>query len=103
MTTEDLILAIGHTLTQQEEEVTVEHVAELIATYRALPGNSSGGTLHIAIEDNNCDDRHLSWCAGLANGHGDTVGMMLAELLLAMPAYERVHAIDASWKTEVPE
>lgn len=71
-----------------------EDVATLIRWYRTLPGCAAGGSLHIVIEDSNCDDYHVAWCSGYATGIGDTCGSELAGLLDKMGAYERVHAVD---------
>lgn len=68
-------------------------VAELIAWYVTLPGCSSGGSLHIAVEDHNLDDSHLQWCAGYAFGVGDTCGDELAGLLERMDVWNRVEAV----------
>jgi hypothetical protein len=72
----------------------IELVAELIRWYYTLPGCETGGSLHIVLEDQNCDDEFLQWSAGLAFGVGDTCGAELAELLLSMDVYRRVHAVD---------
>lgn len=69
-------------------------VAELIDWYYTLPGCGNGGSLHIVTEDHNCDDHHLEWCAGYADGIGDKCGSDLANLLSRMNAYDRVHCID---------
>jgi hypothetical protein len=76
------------------EDPDPSEVAELIKWYRTLPGCSVGGSLHIVIEDNNCDDSHLQWCSGYASGVGDVCGSELAGLLLCMDSYNRVHAVD---------
>lgn len=72
----------------------VNDVAELINWYRTLPGCGTGGSLHIAVEDENLEDRHLSWCEGFASAAGDTCGAELAGLLERMSVYDRVHAVD---------
>lgn len=71
-------------------------VAELIDWYRTLPGCGNGGSLHIAIEDDNLDDAHLDWCLGYAFGIGDTCGAELGGLLRRMSAWDRVHAVVAA-------
>lgn len=68
-------------------------VARLIRWYRTLPGCAVGGSLHIVIEDSNCDDHHIEWCAGYAFGQGDTCGAELAGLLGRMDVYDRVCAV----------
>lgn len=75
------------------DEIAALPVARLIRWYRTLPGCEMGGSLHIVLDDLNCDDHHVQWCSGYAGGLGDTCGSELAGLLKQMPVYERVHAV----------
>lgn len=81
-----------HGDTAWDEPGEVE-VARLIRWYCTLPGCSTGGSLHIVLDDFNCDDRHIEWCRGYADGAGDTCGSELAGLLDRMGAWGRVRAI----------
>lgn len=73
-----------------------EEVAALIRRYRSIPGNETGGSLHIVIEDNNLEDYHVGWCDGYAAGIGDNFGSDIAGILGTMGVYERVLAINLS-------
>lgn len=69
---------------------TVPEVMPLIEAYYAKSGNGVGGSLHIVLEDGNVEDHHVRWCLECAEKHGDTDGVELAKLLLAMSKTQRL-------------
>lgn len=69
---------------------TIPEVLPLIQAYYAKPGNGVGGNLHIVLEDLNVEDSHVRWCLEYAEKQGDTDGVELAKLLLAMSKTQRL-------------
>jgi hypothetical protein len=60
----------------------------MIDAYRELPGNGSGGALHIVVDDQNLDTDDILWCrARLAEA--DERGLAIADALLAMTHRQR--------------
>ena len=90
-----LLAAIERKTAAYRDDVgDIDGVTSLIERFREQSGNGAGGSLRLVIDEQNCDDDHVSWCAGYAAAKGDQIGIALAELLWAMPSYDRVMAID---------
>jgi hypothetical protein len=64
-------------------------VSSLVERFRALPGNSNGGLLHIVLEDSNVEEEHIVWCREQARTAGDEAAFWLAQLLLMFTEDER--------------
>jgi hypothetical protein len=75
---------------------TVPEVLLLAAAYYDKPGNSMGGSLHVALEDGNLDDGNLEFCRGWAAKHQDEDGITLANVLLQLTRTQRVR-LYAQW------
>lgn len=78
----------------RDERPDPERVAEVIAWYYTLPGNSVGGSLHLALDDLNLEPENLAFCHGYALGRGDTVGATLAGVLSNMTVMNLAEAIN---------
>ena len=70
----------------------VKAAEEVLAAYCALPGNSTGGAVHIVSDDFNYADSHVQWCIEQAEADGDEAGAAVARMLLALPRPERALA-----------
>ena len=57
--------------------------------YYKLPGNGSGGSLHIVLDDGNTEAGHVGYCAVYASKHDDPVGEELALDLLWLTEAQR--------------
>lgn len=68
---------------------TVPEVLPLVRAYYAMPGNGVGGNLHIVLDDANVDDGSVHFCINAAREAGDTEGVKLGEVLLAMSKTQR--------------
>ena len=87
----------------------VPDVAPVALAYYRLPGNGSGGSLHVVLDDTNLEDHSVRFCADWASAHGDYAGWSLALLLLRMTRSQRgrvgkrVHRVlgaeAQSWRT----
>lgn len=65
-------------------------VQQLVNAYYRLPGNESGGSLHIVLEDNNVQDSSVQFCIEWAKKDGDIYGTLLGEVLLRMSKTQRL-------------
>ena len=72
---------------------TARKMSEWIRWFLTLPGNGSGGSLHIVLEDLNVKKSHVQFCHGWAAGQGDVEAMRLALLLLRQSKTQRLKAI----------
>jgi hypothetical protein len=61
----------------------------LIDEFYKLPGNSTGGLLHIVLDDSNWEDEHIEFCREQARAAGDETAYWLTQLLLSFPFEER--------------
>ena len=52
----------------------------LINYYYNIPGNEAGGNLHIILDDGNNKD-FIEYCKQRAKDNGDSLGMLLCDLL----------------------
>lgn len=71
------------------ERPTIPKVLPLVKVYYAKPGNGTGGSLHIVLEDGNVETSHVQWCLERAQEQGDEDGVALARLLLRMSRTQR--------------
>lgn len=63
---------------------SVEDVRDLIGRYCDMPGNVTGGSLHIVLDDGNTNRSDVEHCARWANQRGDLAGVALTNLLLRL-------------------
>jgi hypothetical protein len=73
-----------------ETKPTVPDVLPQVWRYRDTPGNCTGGSLHIVLDDGNVEDGHVRHCLDYATAKGDTDGVLLAETLLRMSKTQRL-------------
>lgn len=66
-----------------------------IVAYYGVDGNSTGGYLHIVLDDGNMGENHIAFCRDEAAQAGDQAAVEIAEALLALPLFERVMVIEA--------
>ncbi|MCK9361834.1 hypothetical protein M0Q28_06465 [Patescibacteria group bacterium] len=57
--------------------------------YYQIPGNSTGGSLHIVLDDGNIETEHVVFCSAEAIKEADIVGEGIAHMLLQMSYDER--------------
>jgi hypothetical protein len=67
----------------------IPEVAPLIRDYYALDGNSTGGSLHLVLDDGNVRRRHVEFCRDYALDLGDQAGVEIADMLLLMTVSQR--------------
>lgn len=79
---------------EDREDRWLPRLNEMIKDYYSLPGNICGGLLHIVLDDDNIEDQHLHWCAGLTHGKNDYAGNDIASLLLRMTMEQRKKLFD---------
>lgn len=70
--------------------LTVPDVIDDFRAYVAKPENSVGGSLHIVLDDLNCDDADVEWCERFALEQGDEEGARLARVLRSMSYTQRM-------------
>lgn len=68
---------------------TIAEVIPLVRSYRDLPGNGTGGSLHIVLDDGNIKDSDVKWCIKHAAEEGDEIGSVIGSLLLQMSKTQR--------------
>lgn len=68
---------------------TVAEVLPLALWYYRQPGNSTGGSLHVVLDDMNTESCHVRFCMEWALEHGDIAGFFLAWTLLTMTRSQR--------------
>lgn len=87
--------------------VTVPEVIEDFRRYVSQPDQpdvtpglffSSGGSLHIVLDDYNVDDHHVQFCIDHATSRGDGEGRRLGEVLLSMTKTQRLEIAKSCWK-----
>lgn len=84
---------VGSTPTAPQPRPTPSHVRALIKAYYEMPGNGAGGNLHVTLDDGNIETGDILYCLGYAKRDGDTAGVQIAELLLAMTRRQRAKAV----------
>lgn len=65
-------------------------VDTLVARFYAMPGNSTGGALHIVLDDTNIGDDAIRWCVERAEKASDLAAAALGRVLLAVPFANRL-------------
>ena len=68
---------------------SVPEVLPLVLAYLRTAGNSTGGSLHIVLEDRNLEESSVRWCRDRAAATGDEDGVQIAEAMLAMTGTQR--------------
>jgi hypothetical protein len=69
--------------------ITVPDALPLVRRYYALPGNGSGGSLHIVLDECNVEDGNIDWCMKRAEENSDHAGQALALVLRRMSKTQR--------------
>lgn len=72
-----------------KKKLTVPDVLPYFRAYVRQPGNHTGGSLHIVLDDRNVEDDHVFFCHKYALEHGDEEGARLARMLLSMSRTQR--------------
>lgn len=65
-----------------------------IRDYYRKPGNETGGSLHIALDDGNLTDDDLRWCVHHARERGDHDAVWIAARLLTFNQEARADLIE---------
>ena len=60
-------------------------------------GNSSGGSLHICLDDGNLDEGSIHFCQEYANKNNDSYGIFLARLLREFTEEELEYLYNKDW------
>jgi hypothetical protein len=76
---------------------TGEYLRKLIIGFYELPGNISGGKLHIVLDDDNWETHHVEWCLNEAIEAGDTDAIFMANVLLLFTEDEREKILTEWW------
>jgi len=66
-----------------------DYIIELARKYYEKCGNSSGGSLHIVLDDGNVSDHNVRYCREYAIKNGDADGVVLADALLYLSIEQR--------------
>jgi hypothetical protein len=69
--------------------LTIPDVVPFLSAYREKPGNSSGGSLHIVIDDGNYANGHIEFCREYAAERGDADGVELADMFSKLTRTQR--------------
>lgn len=72
---------------QADQKPTIPEVLPRFVAYHAC--NPVWGSLHIVLEDGNCDDSSVRFCLEEAEKRGDAEGAELARILLRMSRSQR--------------
>ena len=64
-------------------------VDALVERFCAMPGNASGGALHIVLDDANLDNDSIWMCIDQARASGNTDAAALGLVILAVPLAQR--------------
>jgi len=72
-----------------KSRITVPDALPLVRRYYALPGNGSGGALHIVLDECNVEDGNIDWCMKRAEANRDHAGQALALVLRRMSKTQR--------------
>lgn len=76
-------------VTAPKPKITLPEVLPLVRDYYARDGNSSGGNLHVILDDGNIERHNIGWCFNRARENGDTAGMRLAWKLMRLTISQR--------------
>lgn len=78
--------------------MTVDDLDMLDGVIRAYcQRHGTGGSLHIALDDGNCDRASIAFCQRVARENDDPVGEAIATLLLRAPDEVLVELGEAGW------
>lgn len=73
---------------------TIDEVVKLARDYFALPGNSTGGSFHIVLEDGNLSNSNVAFCSGYASGSGDVAARTLGVALSLLSRKQRAQVYE---------
>lgn len=76
-------------LPPDEGRPTIPEVMPLVQAYYAKPGNFTGGSLHVVLDDGNVSDSNVEFCISHARARADEDGVRLGEMLLRMSKTQR--------------
>jgi hypothetical protein len=68
---------------------TVPEVLPLVRRFAQMPGNETGGHLHLVLDDGNVKDHHVRYCLAEAESAGDTLAAEVARTLLTLSKTQR--------------
>ena len=79
----------------------LRELCELIQEYYL--DNSSGGTLHIVLDDGNLEEHHIQWCLdnSIKDGKDERAKVIAEKLLKATPA-KRLRLYEDHWEYTEP-
>lgn len=72
-------------------------INELVQYYYEYLNNSSGGNLHIALDDGNLSDEHIWSCQRMCLDSGDQIGFLIGAILRCFPEEEREQMYKNYW------
>lgn len=70
----------------------------LIEYFYSQPNNSTGGWLHIVLDDGNVDVCHIEWCKEEATKIGDSLAVLIADLLLRFETSQLERLYKNNWE-----
>jgi hypothetical protein len=76
---------------------TIPDVVPLLLKFYKHEENSSGGPLHIVLDDGNIATHHVTWCAEQARREGNSEGEEIATLMAQMTLTQRRKLYRMSW------
>jgi hypothetical protein len=68
---------------------TVPDALPVVLAFLNSPGNSTGGNLHIVLEDGNLSDKDIQFCIDAAREQNDVAAQGLGRMLLRMSKTQR--------------
>jgi hypothetical protein len=68
---------------------TILEVLPIMQEFAKLEQNGAGGVLHIVLDDENVEDKHVQFCINEAKKQNDLLGLKLGNLLLKMSKTQR--------------
>lgn len=91
MSVEDFVIECGVLPTRPGISAAerLDVIRMLVDRFCEFPGNESGGSLHIVLDDGNIEREHVEFCRDWARDHDDPAGEAFAELLLTLTDEER--------------
>lgn len=106
--TEDAAVPRADFIAACERASTVEQLRPLVDAYYDMEGNSTGGSLHITLDDGNVEDDDLRFCIGWAEADGpyrselpqhdsgppDPAGAALARAILRLSVEQRKELVE---------
>lgn len=86
----EFLIQESNKILAEAKKPNIPTVQPLIDAYYRLPGNGSGGSLHIVLEDNNVQNSDVQFCIEWARKNDDICGVLLGEVLLLMSKTQRL-------------